>query len=356
MDWFSSLDVELKAAVIGSLTVLLGIFLKDFVFQVISDYFKEKKEAEKLFNAYAPALSDALTALFFRLNETLIKKGRGTYLVSKESRTAFEEYKYVSTIYRLGAVISWITALKKENAYKTLANKKSYERFATAISNLERAMSDGNHVEDARLQNLVNELIGKETRVEIESELAIRIDHIIARELNKKQSCRVPAKLSSDDQSTLCHGIVAELKQHDPFKSLGPLTEAQKTKIIQAISIREAWLYRDYQSAIGEAFFDQEHQHNRNYSVIGFGKFEQLFYENHTTQRKWFDRLGAIFDDVNLSNTPELDARIDMLRQTFLATIELIYALDETKGNSIRISGSTLSAARKAKSDIETAF
>lgn len=87
--------------------------------------------------------------------------------------------------------------------------------------------------------------------------------------------------------------------------------------------IKEAYLYRDWQSATGDMMLIEDQVGARHFAVMGFGRFEDLYLAARSSSRKrsielrWFDRLERIVHDVDMAQSGMFDARRTLL-QTLL--------------------------------------
>ena len=87
---------------------------------------------------------DMMTSFAFRLKE--IFEGRGSFLLKDAPQTDFNEYRYISTIYRFCAVLAWIRVIKKEESF--LRIKDEYQVvISKAILKFQNALADGKEVE-----------------------------------------------------------------------------------------------------------------------------------------------------------------------------------------------------------------
>jgi hypothetical protein len=111
--------------------------------------------------------------------------------------------------------------------------------------------------------------------------------------------------------------------------------------------MREAWVYRDWQSAIGDMMLRTLADQSRKFEVVGYGEFEQICRDGSIAQRLWISRLAEVFDDLDLSIQDRFDARPRQLHAMASATAKLILALHSAQGSRSMVSGDTLDIARK---------
>ena len=109
--WLKSFPIELQAAIIGAITSIIVVILRDFAAKLWSDRRETQKSAEDVYCRYAEPLGSATTSLMWRLREIFSLSGRASFLIGQEPRTTFEDYKLRSTYYRLAAVFGLVTGL-----------------------------------------------------------------------------------------------------------------------------------------------------------------------------------------------------------------------------------------------------
>lgn len=96
-------------------------------------------------------------------------------------------------------------------------------------------------------------------------------------------------------------------------------------RAIRCISLREAWLYRDWQSGVGDTMIDQATAGGRRYDIIGFRDFELLNDQRSDRSNIWISRMEEIFEDLDTTVASRFDVRLDQLQNTLqaLATLNL---------------------------------
>lgn len=112
------------------------------------------------------------------------------------------------------------------------------------------------------------------------------------------------------------------------------------------IGMREAWVYRDWQSAIGDMMLRTLEDESRKFEVVGYGEFEQIYQDGSHAQKLWISRLSEVFDDLDLSIQDRFDARPRQLRAMAAATAKLILALHSAQGSKSMVTSRTLDIAR----------
>ena len=97
-----------------------------------TDVQKRQENAEKkrdIYEKYAQPLAADAVNLLWRLDEILFKQ-RAQYLALEAPATPFNEYKLISTCYRIGAVVGWIRAIRLEQSYLFYGEATSFTTCA----------------------------------------------------------------------------------------------------------------------------------------------------------------------------------------------------------------------------------
>jgi len=101
------------------------------------------------------------------------------------------------------------------------------------------------------------------------------------------------------------------------------ILKATKAQAIVEISRQEAWIYRDWQTAIGDLMLVKIHKAIRSYDIIGFGEFEKLFLEGKNI---WLERVKSLFSNLNVGIDDRYDGRVVQLKNVYNCSFGLIEA------------------------------
>lgn len=346
MSWFTTLPVQVQAAVIAAAVTLVGILARDVVFRFLQESRETRKSELEIFRRYADPLASAASSVLWRLNEIFSQRGRGDYLTSPV--TEFEQYKRISTSYRLAALLGWIRAFRRELSFLEVRSRRQLAALKAAIRSLESALADGPHIELRRLEDLA-ELWdfslpdNREERVA----LAIALNNIIKPKLHS-QNVHVAGLLPEKDKKQLCLDVAELLGKELGIASLTPEFIGETTaRAIQRMTINEAWIYRDWQAAIGDLMIKKVDYGGRAFEAVGFGDFERMWHRGGEEEMVWIDRLNKTFDCVDVSAEERLDARIQQLRRTMRSTAQLVIALAEIQPRRDVLLENTLKLARQ---------
>jgi hypothetical protein len=327
--------------------VIIGLLARDIVMAIYLVRQKrvqelaDRKEAESkyhqdLVRLYSDPLKDAVTSLRYRLQE-IVEQKQARYLLADAPNIPFFDYKRVSTLYRIAAVLGWIRAIRRERGYID-PQQASASVEMLAIDAFEKALADGAHVELQRLEELANLWRVSTIDPQQKSHIASLIDSARADYLAKKEALSA-SDLSDPDQIELaerCAAVVRREAFADVPADLVAATAKQSTVIF---GIKEAYIYRDWQVAIGDMMLQEEKRGVRHFSVLGFGVFEDFVLDARKDAQshvaRWIGRLERLTHDLDMTKIGTFDARRAQLRKIYDCVIKLEAGLDQ------RIRGTT---------------
>jgi hypothetical protein len=340
-------------AFISALSALVAVVLKDLLFKLWEEHRNRRKELDEVYARYADPLASAAVSLMWRLNEALNQPGRGRFLLVKGIPSArnrfstFGAYKKTSTLYRLAVLLGWLRACRREFSYLKLAHQEANKAIDDSIAEFEKALADGPQVELERFQQLCDlwrVQVPKDTHVN--STVPVDLEASVASFLETSELDGLNAldqtqrrKLCEDSASLIC----SRLNVNGISSTVLDQTWGQAFEII---AVREAWVYRDWQSAIGDLMIRKAEQSDRRFDVIGFSEFEAICTEGTDDQRKWVNRLSAIFDEIDVAVTNRFDHRPKQLKAVLRATAILVKALAGSNAPTQQVSSKSLDLAR----------
>ncbi|RYE57579.1 MAG: hypothetical protein EOP18_02525 [Rhizobiaceae bacterium] len=326
------LNPTVVSGLIALAGVVLGLIARDlfmaayFARRKRADELADRKESEgkvhrDLVRLYADPLREAVKTLGFRLVE-IVEKRQARYLMAEAPHIPFFEYKRISTLYRIAAVLGWIQAIRRERSYLD-PDQASGSVGMIAIDELGETLADGTHVELHRLTELCALWHVTDVEETKKAPIAALIDGDRAEFLAAK--AKLAARdLSVDEQAELSAKCADILRREAAVEISVEIVAATVVQAAAIFGIKEAYLYRDWQSAIGDMMLIEDQVGARHFSVMGFGRFEDLYLAAHRSSKKrsielrWFDRLERIVHDVDMAQSGMFDARRELL-QTLLA-------------------------------------
>lgn len=334
-------EATIRAALITACVTLVGIVLKDLVFKFIEEHRAKKTAEAAVYERYSKPLAAVASSLLVRLHEIILQRHRPVYLksvgtpVGNGSGSEFRAYKKLSTLYRLAGPIGWLRACRREFSYVRVAARNENNRIHAAISELENALADGSWVERERVSRLADLWkLGKSNLASATlNELGILVDNGIVDSLETLQVEEL-SDLSEDQQLVVCRAVEQIMTSHLNTNAVNEATmRVTWPDAFRIISIREAWLYKDWQDAIGDTMLRRIENEDRKFEVLGYLDFKKLFRSADQTHNEPILRLTKIFDSLDLSIEDRFDARPRQLKRVSRATAKLIKALHSAQGH-----------------------
>jgi len=316
------------AALIGAGVALIGILLRDIGLKVWEQRRATRESAEDVFRRYADPLVSAAASLLWRLNEILNQKGRGSYLLdSRQSR--FAEYKRLSTSYRIAAMLGWIRAFRRELSFLRPLGGTQLTGIRDSISAFEAALADGEHLEIRRLEGLLDLWRGNFAGELSEKRTVAAIIDQEFREVLHTAGVDQAVDLEAEQQKRLCRRLANLLAtQFEMNAPTNAVLHETSARAMECLTLREAWLYRDWQGGIGDLMTVEVQGGSRRFDVIGYAAFETMFGPSGKAEIKpWAERLMAITKNLDVSGADRREARVEQLRNTFEAASSLILAI-----------------------------
>ena len=350
VSWFLSLPDQIQSALIGAISALVIVFLRA-LFGLILDTRRERRERRKsaltVYGAYADPLAHAMDSLFWRLREIFHEPDRAVYLKLPETKTEYQIYKKNSTVYRMAASLGWIRAFRRELSLFTVDDRNRLQSPEDAIAGFEGALADGQGVEKRRVEGLWK-LWKLEVPEDDKAKLAIsvKVEREIIERFDLAELSRIREQ-SEDRQREICTLAAEVLCKECEHKSISQdMVRETYSEAVELLGVREAWLYRDWQAAIGDLMLCESTSGKRRFEVKGYADFCRMR-EEGAPEREWIELLERIFHNVDISNTNGVDARVQQLRTMLDKSARLLIALSEVKERPENVSKKTLEAAEE---------
>jgi len=319
-------------AMTATLTTILVFFAKEWL-DNRRDRKAESQQKLDVFKLYGEPLSMAAKALVDRLMEVFQYEAQ--YFRAKRRKSERDVYHYVSTMYRLCSVLGWIRAASRELSNLAVADRATTHHIQDSIQALRAALADGRVHPGARIS-----YFGEKWQMEVSplleekaEETEEAIDTLIGDELQGKAR-RMLVNMPAEEQQSLLRKVADYLS-----KELGqePISDeillAHRSKILRILSRTEAWIYRDWQHAIGDIMLKEATQENslRRLEVMGYLDFERMYvaHEGDPNAHRWLERVERLFYNLNLTVDEKIDTRAAQLRKTCSALIQLCFALED---------------------------
>lgn len=314
---------------------------KEFEIRLLDSFkenLKEKKEYFDIYRIYADPLKEAAVSLQYRLEEILNEEQRAGFLLVKAPKTPYNTYKFVSTIYRLAAVLGWIRAYKKERSYLDPLDRTPVDNFENLVNILQSKLADGAEIENKRASELIKILVKgikeEEITLNILKRIALSIEKEVDKYLGSGSELRISAtELTTIEQENLCLAcsviIEKELQTNIPIN----IVKSRLEESIEILGIKEAWIFRDWQQAIGDFMLKDISGASRRFDVIGFREFVSRYQAIKSSEEdsdgQWINCIDALFLDLDVSKKSIFDARREQLHEVLTATKNLVNELNK---------------------------
>lgn len=346
MEWFIELPETARGTIIGvvigsmftSLVAVITIFFKDYFIPVLTEKRARSTQKVKTFNQYSnPLIQDGLSYLF-RLNEIIFSASQ--FLLSSTPKNEYNNYKYISTVYRLCVVLGWIRAIRLELSYVQVQNTEDFKKVEEALENFELSLADGSHVEISRAEHLCKiwELkwnsLSENQKKELGSEIELLFDSYCF-----ESSCDLPKDLTEQNQLELCKEVFDLICRKTQDSELSTdIIKNQLDRAIREMSRIEVWIYKDWQSSIGDLMIKRNTSTGeRRYDVMSYPDFEEAFNTSGTPLNKWIFRIQDLFEHLDIRIEDRFDARSNQLRNNYNKAKELIQCFSEISKSEVNL-------------------
>ncbi len=332
LKWLNSLPDTAKGAVYGALigaavsllVYLLTFAIKDYLIPILFERRKIKREAKDAFKKYKNPLIIASEALAYRLKE--IFENRSYYLIADAPKTEFYSYKYINTLYRLASLLGYVRGLKIELLHLQASNEKQFSKIEKSIKVFEKSLADGQDVELRMVKSFCSTWNVNTNEIDEEKMKSAGFEiNNLTDEANYRNKTICAKDLCEPEQMQLVQALKRALET-----SAGIVIEVNDLKvtdIINEVSIKEAYLYRDWQQSIGDLMLKPGLLVDTKFSVLGYKEFEEFYFGLETIEKKWVSRIENLFANVDIKTTEEkLDARIVQLKRIYQSVVEIIVA------------------------------
>jgi hypothetical protein len=351
VNWFRHLAPEAQAAVIaGGVAALTGLVTAistatNVLLQARLDRRAAAAEQRglrrELYRKYADPLTSAAQSLYWRFHE-IFEDGRSGYLAPGGGQTRFETYKASSTRYRLACLIGWMTGLQKELTLCNAQPDKSVAAMRKALADLEYAMAEGGHIERYKAAKLAELWQLEITNLDAAGRA---IDPIVDR-CRHENGVGSVSSLHRDQQLTLLRDIALVLREHSDGTEVGVDTIGTTCdEAVAALTTREAWIYRDWQAAIGDWMLIDNPGGARRFDVRSYRSFFAAEADPQPDDEEWLRRLSEVTDSLDVQSDPLRDARIEQLRQVYSAVATLMVRFHDAEPELSALSETTLKSA-----------
>mgnify|MGYP001218886896 CR=1 FL=1 len=322
---------DVLSALIGTATGVVLAIVSSLIIPLVIRRQEKRDQRRSIHEKYAQPLAADAVNLLWRLDEILFR-GRSQYLRDEAPATAFNVYKRISTCYRLAVLLGWVRAIELEQSYLFFGEGASVEDLRTAVIDLKSALADSPHVETHVLRGLAGlwklelpEDPGAVARAAASGNAEMQhvladfglINHRDLPTLEDAKQVQVVQRMSRSITSAL------GLPSLDDAAVRATCPEA-----IARMSVKQAWIYRDWQQAIGTLMIRPIDDAARRFDVIDYGTFERLFARADGEERPWMERLEAVVVGIDVATADPADFRVSQLRAVARALAALVCAIE----------------------------
>ena len=152
-NWGSKRMSQITTALLGTVLGLLSAVVTSFIIPYVQKRMEKAEQKRGIYEKYAQPLAADAVNLIWRLDEILFER-RGQYLREDAPITPFNEYKQISTCYRIAAILGWIRAIRLEQSYLFYGDQPAVDALRRAVVDFESALADSPRVEIEILNNL----------------------------------------------------------------------------------------------------------------------------------------------------------------------------------------------------------
>lgn len=247
----------LAALVGGLISGVLGPFLKDVVIQRWNERRLDRRLKEQILESYFAPLSAAAEKITWRMAEIFLEK-RPHFLLLKTRPADYNNYKRLSTLYRIAALLGWIRALNLELSALPRGGFGVASPFLPALGKVQSALADGHDVEETRIRSFcaacdidLNGVPDADVAI-LAARFEVEMYSIVGDEI--KGSHRHLVDSSDLQQEFIGRGLLRLLSDNGfPHSLDDDAFRAALPKMIACLGYREALIYREWQESIGDA-------------------------------------------------------------------------------------------------------
>ena len=138
------------SAIIGSGSAIAVILLRDGLFAWIKASWLRKRTDDEVYRRYLGPLAEACAKIVWRSKEIFLEH-RHSFLNTATLPRDFNEYKRISTLYRIASLLGWVRGMEIELSSLAAHNPAYTAPIAAQITAFRKALADGPDVERDRL-------------------------------------------------------------------------------------------------------------------------------------------------------------------------------------------------------------
>jgi hypothetical protein len=338
--------VPLGSALIGAISAIITLLLKDVIIQQWSEKRAKLDSQRAIFRNYAAPLIASSEKLIWRFSEIFIDN-RHQFLRSVTMPLVYNDYKRKSTLYRIASLLGWIRAIHLELSALPRGATGFKPPTSEAIGKIQSALADGPHVEVQRLEQLCTvwrldiSSLDDERKKKIATRAEVKLYELAGDKLERDSEHL--RNMAGEQKTKLCQSMANFLCQELQRSTLGAgIIKETINQAIAAMSYREALIYRDWQDAIGDAMLEKDIDSVRRFRIVGYEKFEDILRENS----HWMEVFRESIDDIDFESIDPNDFRAKQLKDLSVAVSGILISLSESEEKDL-VNSSALEVAHK---------
>jgi hypothetical protein len=341
----SPLTATMASALVGATAALAVVLIKEYFDRQKEKRTKKESEAE-IYRHYLTPLAESCEKIVWRAREIFIDR-RHAFLKTATLPLDFNDYKRTSTLYRIASLIGWIRGMGIELRALPRAPGSNGTPISGEIIAFQRALAEGTHVEQHRLDSLAAlwgfDLSDLDARRRAELGLQFEIEAHKLTDGRLKSTGNELRTLRGADKHRICEALITFLQRTTGRQSNpASLDDDVIDQAIQALSYREALLYRDWQDALGDAMIESDPLSDRRFRIIGYDAFTKLL----LLDKPWFKVFAHSIDDIDFDEANPLDSRAQQLRDVCASVANILIAISKTEDGDL-VGAATLETAKE---------
>jgi len=323
---------------------------------------KERQTKLDIFGVYGYPLLNASKDLVERLFDILLEKPR--YLQKDAPQTEYYKYHYISTLYRMSAVLGWVQAIRREMSKMEVGNTFQNQALEQSIKDFQTSLASNFFLLGQQVDYLLGRWGLKTT--EIALQLGVKEKNKLERDIEvltstfmKDHEGKQVWEITKEEKIQLLTKIrnkLAESVEHPgPFDD--DLIAKYMTSCIRVISRRVSWIYLDWQRGIGDFMLIENPAEKavRRLELKSFQAYEDAYqaYREGKNPHRWIARVDRLFYDLQPGSSILYDMRDQQLEEVSAKLVSMIKALRNTGIGTDRIKQADLDRLDSQREKLE---
>ncbi len=281
----------------------------------------EKQAQDAIIKHYHRKLALALSNCCQRL-EIVFRDGMPSMQLNNITDN-YLDYRHISTLYRLCAVLGWLHIIRKDWAYLHSIQDKHHNHIYAMINTVCQSLAQNPTHYEQKWLKLLEVLAIAQNNPQIESRTIVQLQYLLSQYIPFDKGLVIEEKNNELHAPFFykLHKLLRTTTKNYTL-SLKQLLEYQQA-IMTILDGREAWIYEDWQIAIGELMVKNDPLNERYFSIVDYGTFEQWLLSKKTATARWIRRIQQLFDQLDFAIAPIQDARINQLKNTYQSMQQL---------------------------------